>query len=129
MISLGLPQWLSSKESACQCRRCGFSPWVRKILWRRKWQPTPVSLPGKCHGQRSLEGYSPWGRKESDTNEQLTLLFVILGQEKNSKAMPYFTERKRFYTVFVRNKAEVQLVLGIAGQNDFWKREELFMQF
>ena len=86
-------------------------------------------LAWRIHGQRSLEGYSPWGCKESDTNEQLTLLFVILGQEKNSKAMPYFIERKRFYTVFARNKAEVQLVLGIVGQNDFWKREELFLQF
>ena len=40
-------------------------------LWRRKWQPTPVLLPGKFHGQRSLVGYSPWGCKESDTTEQL----------------------------------------------------------
>ena len=39
--------------------------------WRRKWQPTPVVLPGKSHGQRSLVGYSPWGRKESDTTERL----------------------------------------------------------
>ena len=38
-----------------------FDPWVRKIPWRRKWQPTPVFLPGKSHGQRSLGGYSPWG--------------------------------------------------------------------
>ena len=37
----------------------GFNPWVRKIPWRRKWQPTPVFLPGKSHGQRSLVGYSP----------------------------------------------------------------------
>ena len=44
-------------------RRLGFDPWVRKIPWRRKWQPTPVFLPGESHGQRSLEGYSPWGRK------------------------------------------------------------------
>ena len=43
--------------------------WVRKILWRRKWQPTSVFLPGKSHGQRSLVGYSPWGRKESDTTD------------------------------------------------------------
>ena len=43
-----------------------FDPWVGKIPWRRKWQPTPVLLPGKSHGQRSLVGYSPWGRKESD---------------------------------------------------------------
>ena len=47
-------------------RRHGFNPWVRKIPWRRKWQPTPVFLPGKSHRQRSLEGY---GRKESDTTE------------------------------------------------------------
>ena len=40
--------------------RQGFDPWVRKILWRRVWQPTPVSLPGESHGQRSLVGYSPW---------------------------------------------------------------------
>ena len=51
-------QWY--KEPVCQCRRCEFSPWVRKIPWRRKWQCTPVSLPGKSHGQRSLAGYSPW---------------------------------------------------------------------
>ena len=43
--------------------RCGFSPWGRKIPWRRKWQPTPVFLPGKSHGQRSLADYSPWGHK------------------------------------------------------------------
>ena len=41
-----------------------FDPWVGKIPWRRKWQPTPVFLPGKSHGQQSLAGYSPWGRKE-----------------------------------------------------------------
>ena len=54
-----LPWWLRDKESACQCRRCRFDLWVGKIPWRRKWQPTPVSLPGTCHGQRCLAGYSP----------------------------------------------------------------------
>ena len=49
--------------------RLGFDPWVRKIPWRRAWQPTAVFLPGKSHGQRSLAGYSPWGHKESDTPE------------------------------------------------------------
>ena len=44
---------------------------IRKILWRRKWQPTPVFLPGESHGQRSLVGYSPWGHKESDTTEAM----------------------------------------------------------
>ena len=46
-----------------------------KIPWRRKWQPSPVPLPGKSHGQRSLVGYSPWGCKESDTTERLTFTF------------------------------------------------------
>ena len=69
----GLLWWLSSKTSACnaevhlQCRRHGFDPWVRKIPGRRKWQPTPVFLPGKSHGQRS---YSPRGCKESDMISQ-----------------------------------------------------------
>ena len=64
--------WHSGKEP-CQCRRCTFNPWVRKILWKRKRQPIPVFLPGKSHGQRSLVGYSLWGHKESDTIERLTL--------------------------------------------------------
>ena len=46
----GLPWWLSSQESTCQYRRLGFNPWVRKIPWRSKWQPTPVFLPGKSYG-------------------------------------------------------------------------------
>ena len=60
-----------SDGKASQCRRLGFDPCVGKIPWRRKWQPTPVILPGKFHGQRSLVGYSPWGCKESDMTEQL----------------------------------------------------------
>ena len=50
----------------------GFDSWVRKIPWRRKWQPTPGFLPGESHGQRSLVGYSPWGCKESDTTEWIS---------------------------------------------------------
>ena len=63
----GLRSWLSGKEFNCQFRRWGFSPWVGKIFWRRKWQLTPVFLPGKCHGQRSLVGYSPCSHKKLDT--------------------------------------------------------------
>ena len=47
----------------------GFNPWVRKIPWRREWLPTPIFLLGESHGQRNLEGYSPWGHKELDTTE------------------------------------------------------------
>ena len=53
-ISFGLLRWLSGKESVCPCRRLGFDHGVRNIPWRRKWQPTPVLLPRKSHGQRSL---------------------------------------------------------------------------
>ena len=55
--------------SAADMREGQFDPWVRKILWRRKWQPTTVFLPKESHGQRSLAGYSPWGCKESDMTE------------------------------------------------------------
>ena len=61
---------------------------VGKILWRRKWQPTPVFLPGKFHGQRSLAGYSPWGYEESDTTVWLSLgWFKILG---GTRSIPLF---------------------------------------
>ena len=69
----GIPgKWWLRRQSIClQCGRPRFDPWVGKILQRMKWQPTPVLLPGKSHGGRSMVGYSPWGRKESDTTEQL----------------------------------------------------------
>ena len=63
---------LVGKEPTSQCRRykrCEFNPWVRKIPWKRAWQPTPVFLPGESHGERSLVGYSPSSRKESDMTE------------------------------------------------------------
>ena len=51
-----------------QCRRRGFHPWIKKTPWRREWLPTPVFLPGKSHGQRSLAGYSPRGHKRVGHN-------------------------------------------------------------
>uniref|UniRef100_A0AC11DZ86 Serine/threonine kinase 39 n=1 Tax=Ovis aries TaxID=9940 RepID=A0AC11DZ86_SHEEP len=67
--------WLRWYSVCLQCRRPGFNPWVGKISWRRKWQPTPVFLSGKSHGRRSLVGYSTWGCKESDTTERLHFHF------------------------------------------------------
>ena len=52
-----------------QCRKPRFDPWGGKMPWRRAWQSTPVFLPGKSHGQRSLVGYGSEGHKESDTTE------------------------------------------------------------
>ena len=71
--SKGLCWWLRWLKICLQCKRHGFNPWVRKIPWRREWQPIPVFLPGKCHRQRSLAGYSPWGHKESDMTPQPTV--------------------------------------------------------
>ena len=61
-----IPDGTSGKEPARQYKKHktgGFHPWVGKTPWRRAWQPTPVFLPGESHGQRSLVGYSPWGRR------------------------------------------------------------------
>ena len=71
---MGFPGAVSGKEPTCQYRRhkrYGFSPRVGKFPWRREWQLTPVFLPGESHGQRNMVGYSPWGRKESDTSEAM----------------------------------------------------------
>ena len=65
------------KNLPAQCRRHkrhGFSPWVRKIPWRRTWQPTPGFLPGKSHGQGSLAGYGSYGLKELRTTEHACTL-------------------------------------------------------
>ena len=114
-----LPTWLSGKESACQYRNRRFDPWIAKIPWRRKWQPTPVFLPGKFHGQRSLVGYGPWGHRESDTTEHSTHTAFFMVQFLHpymttgkaialtiwtfvSKAMPlFFNMMSRFVMAFL----------------------------
>ena len=66
LVYQGFPGGDSGKEPVCQCRRCrrcGFDPWIGKLPWRRRWQPSPVFLSEKSHGRRSLAGYSPQGRK------------------------------------------------------------------
>ena len=70
LMSWGLLWWLRQERICLQCERPGFDPWVSKILWRRNWQPTAIFLPGESQRQRSLEGYSPQGRRtESDMTE------------------------------------------------------------
>ena len=59
-LILGASWCSDGKESACQCKRHGFDSWIERIPWRRKWQSTPVFLPGKFHRQRSLASCSPW---------------------------------------------------------------------
>ena len=84
----GLPWWL--KESDCNAGGPGFDLWVRKIPWRREWQPTPVFLPGKAHAWRSLAGYSPWSCKESDTTERL-IHWEKKEEMKRAQLWPFLT--------------------------------------
>ena len=86
----GLPWWLRQLSVCLQCGRPGFDPCIRKIPWRRKWQPTPVLLPGESHGWKTLVGYNPWGRKELDTAERLhfTSLQTKMRVEKIRRLKP-----------------------------------------
>ena len=84
-----LPRWLSGKESACQCRRRGFDPWVRKVPWRRKWQPTRVFLPGESHRWRNLAGYSLWSHRVR--HDQATNNNVIKSSLGVFMLLKYFT--------------------------------------
>ena len=72
------------KQYCLQCRRLQFDFWVRKIPWRREWQPTAVFLLGKSYGQRSLVGYNPWDCKESDTTEHAHAQASIKLGKKNA---------------------------------------------
>ena len=78
LLIFWLCTWYSGKESNCQCRRCKrckrreFDPWVRKIPWRSKWQPTPIFFPGRLHRQRSLASTVHGGHRESDMTEWAT---------------------------------------------------------
>ena len=70
---MGLLQWLSGKESACNAGDTGSIPGLERSPAESNDLPTPIFLPEESHGQRNPVGYNPWGRNESDTTEQLTL--------------------------------------------------------
>ena len=91
-----LPWWLSGKECSCQCRRHGFGPWSGKILWKRKWQSTPVFLPGKPHGQGILMSYSPWGGTEFNKTLQLNNNMSIDGETKGKGMINRKSETSQF---------------------------------
>ena len=95
--------------NAGDTRDKGFDLWVGKLPWRRKWQPTPVFLPGKFQGERRLAGYSPWGHKESDTTEWLSTT-------EWQKRKPEKRKRKPLILIGNTRKAETTL-LGL------WRNE------
>ena len=74
----GPPRWLS-----------GDDPWVRRIPWRRKWQPTPVFLAEKSYGQRSVAGYCPWGHKELDKTGHSTAMERLLSLGQGSQEQKF----------------------------------------
>ena len=77
-LYLGFPSGTGVKGmQSRRCKRPGFNPWVGKIPWGRKWQPIPGFLPEKLHGQKSLVGYSRWGRKELATTNSTQILYLV----------------------------------------------------
>ena len=138
MHGIMLPWWLSGKESTCQCRRQGFNPWVRKIPWRRAWQPTPV-FAGESNGQRSLVG--SWGCKELEITEQLnknetmhgifvrvcmcmymcTYVHVCIHiQRKNPRRKKTFLENTWFQSTVTQRKV-IRTLLIIWDTRDCWR--------
>ena len=102
-IHFRLPRWLSGKGSTCQCRRRGFDPWVGKIPWRRKWQPTPVFLPGESPGQRSLVC---WTHKRVG-NSLTTTLYIYSTPSNPTRGvhpteMNEYSQRKVYKNVYNR---------------------------
>ena len=103
IIFKGLLSWCSGEESASQCRRHkrhGFDSWVRKIPWRRKWQPPRIFLLGKSHAQRSLGGCNPWGRKESDMAEQACKRQKYIAQCSSYGRALYFKRKQNLHPTF-----------------------------
>ena len=129
-----MAQWVKNLP---QCRRCGFDPWVGKILWSRKWKPTPVFLPEKSHRQRSLEGYSPKGCQELDTTEWLhsrtyclmpkTVLLITphrelpwsveLPEESPSYHLYYINSSLLFCFPFCNSLSRVSIMTGTGEQS------------
>ena len=75
-LYMELSGWLSGKDPAYQCRRRGFEPWVQKIPWRRKWESTPIFLPGKSQGQET-GGYSPWGCRVGHARARVSITYYL----------------------------------------------------
>ena len=105
------------KKSTChfrRYRRCGFNPWVGKIPWRRKWQPTPVFLPGESHGQRSLAGYSPRGCEGSDTTKH--------SMQTHMKCMYICTYRRVYMCMCIHTYTERELLFSYT-----WSTEQFVL--
>ena len=99
-----------------QCGRPGFNPWVRKVPWRREWQPTPVFLPGEFHGERSLAGYSLWGSQKNQTRFSNYTIMTIISErngisklKSRQKTDKLFGRRENVETDAVNGKRKTSL--------------------
>ena len=108
-----------------------FDPWDRKIPWRRAWLPVPVFLPGEFHGQKSPVGYSPWGCKESDTTEWLTLsrAYIVLVQTIVSQALQTWVIYSTYLNLFFLI-CKMMIILTVHGRKSalwslWWELNEL----
>ena len=120
----GLPWWFRWQRICLQCRKSGFHSWVRKIPWRREWLPTPIFLPWKFHGQRSLAGYSPWGHKNSDMTKWLREM-----QEMKAERKPLFLSKDIIKVNFRSQRGTSSEIMKISTKyhdgvslNLFWTR-------
>ena len=91
-------------------------PWARKIPWRRKWQPTPVFLPGKSHGQRRLAGYGPWVCKALDTTEQLKNEKNKNIQENEEPGLAFLWVDHAYLTCSSITPYSVHIFIDVAGE-------------
>ena len=91
-VPKGLPRWLSSEEPTCQCKTCGFHPWVEKIPWRRTWRPTPVFLPGQPHGQRGARQTVVHRVPKSQTQLRTKIFISISSWDFNMESVLVLTE-------------------------------------
>ena len=97
---MGFPGGASGKEPACQCSRCRrhrFDPWVRKIPCRRKWQPTPIFLPGESHGQRSLAKSRTWLKQLSRHARTIIAFAVIHNSAWSPRTLTYVAKYQTIY--------------------------------
>ena len=117
------------KNPPANVRRHWFNPWVRKIPWRRKWQPAPVFLPGKSNGQRSLGGYSPQGHKESDVTERLSAHTCKLGERLlvwlSSSTVDIWREKLASHFLFSDLVSKEQ---GHVKSEDFWSLSKTIIE-
>ena len=130
----------SGEESSCQCRRCnrcGFDPWVGEIPWRRKWQPIPVFLPGKSHGQRSLASYSLWGLRHNIATKwwhgfpnrgfSVAKIYILFLNASNSGKVPWIETPFIFISIYpsicLSTQSTLHCLLYSFLKSNFWMKK------